>query len=248
MVNYRLSTIVSSGLDVATHLKMAYTHVNSEEYKQAFVALYSATNHGIRCAILISPVGLELHVFSISLQILFELGTTYSEWKQGRYIETAANFALASLRMYKLSPQLTQLQEKWLPSPSLQYVPGNDTTDSNVQRDKNGKGIRPNHCSGQLPDEFPDPNTPEGRWFDLKCSTQLVPLIKEARKNLESKGIKKQFPNLYLAGKCYFDALERIPSRTVTPSKIIEYKEDFKKEAEIVARATGMPVALIDRL
>ena len=144
VVNYRVSLCVSSFKDTAVSLIDVYTHLNNAnevKYQEAAQSFYSAVNHGLRFALLIHPAGLELQVLSVGMQILSEVGNSYKEWQnEGRYLEIFSNLLLVGTRVYKLTPQLVELREKWLPVHSnlelSHLIPGKKAEDQVEEKPK----------------------------------------------------------------------------------------------------------------
>ena len=106
LFNPRLGSAISMGTDLIISLK------NYEFYQVAL--------HTCRFVILFHPIGLELRVVLMFIQIISELEMVYKSYKNEQYANAIANFALAGLNTYQMRLKINQLSQKWNSAPLVQ--------------------------------------------------------------------------------------------------------------------------------
>ena len=104
LISFNRFGTLSTGIDLFFSLK------NGEFYQAAI--------QGLRFALIVSPVGLELQVAYAAMQIILELRSSYNKYHDGDNIEALSNLALALLRAYQTKPQVVELCSKWSLQPS----------------------------------------------------------------------------------------------------------------------------------
>jgi exopolyphosphatase / guanosine-5'-triphosphate,3'-diphosphate pyrophosphatase len=112
---HSLGAALSSVLDMANEIYELQSLIHKKQCKRSDLGifLYKFTLYSLELGALVCAAP-EVLVASVALRIFLEMGQSYQEYQQGRYIEAVAKLGLAIIRSHQIAPQVKGLYDKWI--------------------------------------------------------------------------------------------------------------------------------------
>jgi endonuclease/exonuclease/phosphatase family metal-dependent hydrolase len=100
---HKLSLVMTTGTDIFENLLQCAHNLSQGQVYEAVVSLMSLINSSAYVGMLLYP-GMELLLFSLAMQVIFELMQSHHEFRNGKLIEGYGKLLMASIRGYQAMP------------------------------------------------------------------------------------------------------------------------------------------------
>ncbi len=97
--------------DISNNLFQIFQAIKKQDFEKAFELLFQVINSLLYLGIALTG-SLEITLISLLMQVLTQLKLASKEFKQGRYLETAANIVLAAIKINESKNQFSLIRKR----------------------------------------------------------------------------------------------------------------------------------------
>jgi len=109
--NFTIGIYLTTVSDISSNLFQIYNSIKKQDFEKALELLFQAISSLLYLGIMLFG-SLEITLASLLIQVLTQLKLASKEFKQGRYLETAANIILAAIKVNESKNQFSLIRRR----------------------------------------------------------------------------------------------------------------------------------------